>query len=48
MPFFKKYLAPENSYQQAFPAHRQRVETTTMDEFCQLIFHDFEVFFNET
>ena len=43
--FLRKYLYPENSGQQASPAHEQRVETTTMDELCQLKFNDFEVFF---
>ena len=31
----------------AFPTHRQSVETTTMDELCQLIFQGFKAFFNE-
>jgi len=35
----------ENASRYAFPAHRQSVEITTMDVLCQLIFHDFEVFF---
>ena len=43
--FPKKYLTVENSTRQAFPAHRQRLEITMMDAFCQLLFHDFEVFF---
>ena len=44
MPFFEKCLAPQNFYQQAFSAPRQRVEITSMGELCQLIFHNFEVF----
>ena len=42
--FSKKYLTVENSTRQTFPAHRQKLEATMMDEFCQLLFHDFEVF----
>jgi len=45
--FFKNYRVVENASQHAFPAHRQNVEITTMDVLCQLIFHDFEVFFKE-
>ena len=46
--FFKKYLTSKKLYKKAFPTHRQSVETTTMDEVCQLIFHGFIFFFNET
>ena len=46
--FFRKYLAEKIASQQTFPGHKQRMETKTTDVFCQLIFHNFEVFFNET
>jgi len=44
MTFFEKYLASEKSDRQAFPTHGQSVETTPMDELCQLIFQGF-IFF---
>ena len=42
--FFKNYLTLNISYEQPIQALRQSVETTPLDEVCQLIFRGFIVF----
>ena len=42
--FLVKYFTARKSSTQSFPRHKRRVEITTIDRYCQLLFHNFEAF----